>query len=369
MPDPESDFVARLRAKREKLGKDPTQALGRSFEQVLKGVPSFASLAVSDQMKRVQSMMSIWADAKRALDLVAPSRSAFLEARSMIGSPALDSLIRVSPPSSLSLDQVRGFRVDLGANWAFDALRGPAFFRDYGRLTQALSGLSAMNLGFDQAKFLPDVSRTLTRFTEMTRHWVELQRKFYDASVDAFVARYGWSRKREVANAMRHLIRPRTRAFRTVREALHESPHLVGRRALIRQALRAFANEEWFLVINALMPLIEGVLVDVAFTRTDQPKKGRVTASLDRVKEADYDIQCTVLEQLVVAGTSGLALHERVDFANYGVTGEPRTMNRHAILHGAARRYGTAENALKLALLLVVTTEVCDVFVEETTDP
>jgi hypothetical protein len=44
-------------------------------------------------------------------------------------------------------------------------------------------------------------------------------------------------------------------------------------------------------------------------------------------------------------------------------------MNRHAILHGAARRYGTAENALKLALLLVVTTEVCDVFVEETTDP
>jgi hypothetical protein len=36
---------------------------------------------------------------------------------------------------------------------------------------------------------------------------------------------------------------------------------------------------------------------------------------------------------------------------------EPRTLNRNAVLHGIARRYGTEQNATKLFMLLVLMAE------------
>lgn len=55
-----------------------------------------------------------------------------------------------------------------------------------------------------------------------------------------------------------------------------------------------------------------------------------------------------------------MGLFTRSDPADYGRPAEPKSLNRHAILHGYARRYATQANALRMFLLLAVLLEVVD---------
>jgi hypothetical protein len=172
--------------------------------------------------------------------------------------------------------------------------------------------------------------------------------------------------KREVNAVMRDAFRPGTRAHSTTREVLMDSPVFESRRPLLKQALRAQKRGEWYLVINALLPLVEGVLLDVTFPREEQPKQGRPTKAVARLRETRAPFwfwdraAIEALETIVLSAGAGVALFAQYDPRDYGGPGEPRHLNRNAIFHGSARRYGTELNALKLYLLLVVMAECLD---------
>ena len=172
--------------------------------------------------------------------------------------------------------------------------------------------------------------------------------------------------KREVNRRMRAAFKPGTRAHRSTRDVLLDSPAFESRRPLLRQAFRAQRRGEWYLVINALLPLVEGVLVDAAYASDIPPDKARPQRALSRLRDAEpaprFLEQAAIdsLETIVLPAGGGVALFSDYDPSHYGGPGEPQRLNRNAILHGLARRYGTELNALKLYLLLVVLAECAE---------
>lgn len=203
-----------------------------------------------------------------------------------------------------------------------------------------------------------------------------------DEHLDAFVLRHGWPipldlpmsayarivkmsdrPKREVSAAMNHWFRPESRPFRSCAHTLLERPLLASRRPLVKQALRAHRRGEHYLVINSLLPLVEGVLVDGVFRDDSLPQDGRVQRAVTKLKTGDPDDSVLrAVESLVVAGAAGMGLFTKSDPTGYGRPGEPRSLNRHAILHGYARRYATRANALRMILLMAVLVEVIDLY-------
>ena len=199
--------------------------------------------------------------------------------------------------------------------------------------------------------------------------YVEAQRERDECSVP-FVERHGWplpvwliefrqfselvamvdEPKREVSRGVKHAFRAGTRLRREADGLLLDAPHLASRRPLVKQALAAMRRDEWYLVINALLPLVEGLLVDVAWPAEERPEKTSwrpaFNAAQEEIGDFRRDVAVSTLETLLVRVGAGSAIFERFYARRYGIPGEPRALNRHAILHGAARRYGTAENAL-----------------------
>lgn len=225
-------------------------------------------------------------------------------------------------------------------------------------------------------------------FVEGMSDFIEAQREM-DERTNEFVRKHGWpvplrldpslySRivgmadraKREVNAAMREGFRPGTRAYKATRDVLMDSDAFESRRPLLSQAFKAHKREEWYLVINSLLPLVEGAFVDVAFADQTPPEKGRLHQSVNVLKQAEDDSPIVVAapieaaETLLISAGAGSAWFQHFDPADYGGPGEPRALNRHAILHGAARRYGSGQNALKLYLLLVMLAEYFDFYEE-----
>jgi hypothetical protein len=170
--------------------------------------------------------------------------------------------------------------------------------------------------------------------------------------------------KRYVSQVMTRNFRPGKRVFGATADVLLESPQLDSRRPLIKQALAAYTRRHWYLVINALLPLVEGVLVDYAY-RSAPPPGSRVTkTALERLRDRESRSLAVIidtLETMLHAAGANVALFDRFNRADYGGPGETRSLNRHAILHGAARRYGTEQNALRLRLLVTVMVEAFDI--------
>jgi hypothetical protein len=73
------------------------------------------------------------------------------------------------------------------------------------------------------------------------------------------------------------------------------------------------------------------------------------------------------MEAVVLSGGGGVALFDDFEPALYGQSGEPRGLNRHAIAHGLARRYGSRRNTLKLVLLLAVLADCLSPIYEQRT--
>jgi hypothetical protein len=210
---------------------------------------------------------------------------------------------------------------------------------------------------------------------------VEEQQKL-DERTNDFVQAHGWpvplnlpirayrhlvgmadAGKREVNKLMTRSFRPGTRVFRSTRDVLLESPQLQSRRPLVKQSLSAYKRRDWYLVVNGLLPLVEGVLVDYAYQAAPPPRKARTKKALKELREkenASLGIAVDTLETMLHSAGGNVALFEGFDSADYGGPGEPRSLNRHAILHGAARRYGSEQNALRLLLLVAVMAEAFD---------
>jgi hypothetical protein len=197
----------------------------------------------------------------------------------------------------------------------------------------------------------------------------------------AFVERYGWPlplalppsalqqiialtgrTKPEVRKALVSVFAPKTQAFLYSRDALMESEPFQSRKRPIEQAVRALRRKDHYAAICTMLPLIEGVLIDVAFGG-HFAGKGAVKKALDKLAppgsvEETWALQ--MIEALLLSGAGGVALFSNFDRKDYGVPGERRQLNRHAILHGSARRYGSQENGLKLFLLLVSLADALD---------
>jgi hypothetical protein len=169
--------------------------------------------------------------------------------------------------------------------------------------------------------------------------------------------------KREVNSLMTRSFRPGTRVFGSTKEVLLRSHQLASRRPLIKQSLSAYTRRDWYLVINGLLPLVEGVLVDFAYQSAPAPRGARTKQALKDLRErenATLGVAVDTLETMLHSAGANVALFEGFDQADYGGLGEPRSLNRHAILHGAARRYGSEQNALRLLLLVAVMAEAFD---------
>jgi hypothetical protein len=219
------------------------------------------------------------------------------------------------------------------------------------------------------------------QFGQVMSDFADAQRDL-DEETDIFVARHGWpiptsltlraykqvvakahAGKREVSALMVRWFRPGTGAYRVVREVLDESPDFASRRPLMRQVYAAQRRGHWYLVINGLLPLVEGVLIDAMFPTGSRPRtvkpgvKRLVAAPEATFQEPTF----RALETMIVGAGSGLALFD--DYAPPpGV--EPRSLNRNGILHGAARRYGTEQNATKLFLLVGLLAECLGMYRE-----
>lgn len=223
--------------------------------------------------------------------------------------------------------------------------------------------------------------RSLFEGWEDTLHELGERQQDLDANTAEFVRRHGWPvpmclpyrtygrivglaghPKREVSRAMTDFYRPGSKAFRSCARVLLDWPALEDRRPIVRQALRAHRRGEHYLVINALLPMIEGVLVDAVFTPETVPDKARSQKALAALRaEDEQDSVLRAVEMLVVSGATGMGLlassHPRdVTQPDH----RPRRLNRHAILHGYARSYGSQANALRMILLLTVLVEVIE---------
>ncbi len=214
---------------------------------------------------------------------------------------------------------------------------------------------------------------------------VELRHEI-DEDAIVFVERHGWPLplalplrtvhrvasmalhgKRDVQRFMCDNFGPRTTAYRASRDRLIESDHFRSRRRPIEQALRALNRGDYYPAICTLLPLVEGVLVDVILA-DDPPERGAAHKAFAEMQDIGDEVDAVIVqsvETLVVSATSGAALFSQFDRRDYGGTAESRRLNRHAILHGSARRYGTHANALKLFLLLVALAEALDIYEEE----
>ena len=267
----------------------------------------------------------------------------------------------------------------IGSSAAFSAGR-----LNLGRNAMHLAGLRIAELYGAQSgigKLIERWRTPLVGFGQNLDRFIEEQQAL-DKRTNEFVKAHGWplplslpirayrrvvgmadAGKREVIHLMTRSFRPGTRVFRSTRDVLLESPQLTSRRPLIKQALGAYKRHDWYLVVNALLPLIEGVLIDYAYRTAPAPRKGRTQRALKELREreaAGLGVTVDTLETMLHSAGANVAMFDQFDLADYGGPGEPRSLNRHAILHGAARRYGSEQNALRLMLLVAVMVEAFD---------
>lgn len=239
------------------------------------------------------------------------------------------------------------------------------------RLAQVFAGVNGTKLS---SMWQP----ALGAFAESAKQLIADQ-EVIDAEAAVFVDRHGWpipvhlpisifrqivalapESKRRVNAEMLEAFRPGTRPYRESIDALLTSAHFESRRPLLRQALAAHRRGEWYLVINGLLPLVEGVLVDAVFASTAPPRRGAAEKAIRKIRDEEWrslGIVVEAVETILLSAGANVALFDSFDRQDYGRPGEPRALNRHAILHGAARRYGSELNATKLLLLLVVIAE------------
>lgn len=293
-------------------------------------------------------------------------------ASAQLSTPALQALTR---PEFALPEGVLGDRKKLAAYGGL----GNQFHQAIAQGALVKPGTGTPMQGFGEA-----IRRILSGVAGGAWRAVELRHEI-DEDAIVFVERHGWPLplalprrivhrvarmavrgKRDVQRFMCESFAPRTSAYRVSRDRLLESHHFGSRRRPIEQALRALNRGDYYPAICTLLPLVEGVLVDVILAE-DPPDRvaHKAFAEMQEIGDEVDAVIVQSVETLVVSATSGAALFSQFDRRDYGGTGESRRLNRHAILHGSARRYGTHANALKLFLLLVALAEVLDIYEEE----
>lgn len=283
---------------------------------------------------------------------------------------------------SAGIDKQFTLPTAMGATAAIEAarpLRGMADSNLLAGVTGQLAGLETALLyrepGFAKALFHTEQfgmrwTKQFAGLAEAMRRLIEEQH-LIDERTNEFVRRYGWpiphslpevsyrkltgligEPQRVVNRAMVEAFRPGTKLYRSARSVLDESQHFEPRRPLLKQVWRAQRQRQWYLVVNALLPLVEGVLGDVMFpTAPARARPKTAKPSVEALADLHPDVAgpLRAAETVLLSAGGGAALFDKYEPPR-GV--EPRTLNRNAVLHGIARRYGTEQNATKLFMLL-----------------
>jgi len=318
------------------------------------------SLSAGSILKSVSSARV----ALSGLEPLLQSRSQAASLAEMVSANLSDS-VRV--PFVQSLAAVTSFE-SLRPTWDLPGLRMPTAYAAVAKMMRDLS-LPSLKIDFSNLSAVADQMR---EFADRGRD--------LDERTDAFLRKHGWplpvslpsslyreavgmadAPKRDVNRLMSELFVPGTSGFRFLSGGILSSPLFVSRRPLLRQSFSAAGKAHWYVVINGLLPLVEGALCDAAYEApATRPRRGVVKAAIEVIRSDEeqawntYVVFVRTMEALVVSGGGGVALFDNFDASEYGRAGEPRGLNRHAIAHGLARRYGSRRNALKLVLLLAV---------------
>jgi hypothetical protein len=116
------------------------------------------------------------------------------------------------------------------------------------------------------------------------------------------------------------------------------------RNPIIREGLRDHMAGRYLVSVPTLLPLIEGIAVDVFLPATSQTSP-RVVVETGVAGHSDWED--ALIDGLIDVLT---VLYGKTDFT----TARPRSrqLNRHLILHGRTVAYGTETNSLKVFLTL-----------------
>jgi hypothetical protein len=332
-----------------------------ALRRVVANTRAMESLSAGSILKSVSTARA----ALSGLEPLLQSQSQVASLAKLVSSNLSDS-VRV--PFVQSLAAVTSFE-SLRPTWNLRGLQMP---NAYAAVSQMMRDLTMPSLKIIDFTKLSAVADQMREFAERGRD--------LDERTDAFLRTHGWplpvslpsslyrevvgmadAPKQDVNRLMSELFVPGTSGYRFMTKNIVLSPLFFSRRPLLRQSFSAAGRGHWYVVINGLMPLVEGALYDAAYDApATRPKHVRVGKAIEQIKSDEEQAWNTyigftrTMEALVVSGGAGVALFDDFDARQYGQAGEPRSLNRHAIAHGLARRYGSRRNALKLLLLLAV---------------
>lgn len=194
----------------------------------------------------------------------------------------------------------------------------------------------------------------------------------------AFTARHGWvipihaetlahleqvaglqdSSPRVVERWMLEAYRPGSRRFQRAVRDLKSSA--VGERhgRAVEQGLRALRREDYYAAVSTLLPLVEGGIVEALWLESPRgDRKSRVLDDFGELQAAAGSIMVDLLGAVIVPSATH-SMFSSVTLGDVRDLPGSRRLNRHAILHGAANRYGTRAHALRTLLTLCAVAEI-----------
>jgi hypothetical protein len=124
-------------------------------------------------------------------------------------------------------------------------------------------------------------------------------------------------------------------------EAWSRIPYLRDRQAIITDALSAHREGRFTLTVPSLLPLVEGLSVEIVGNPVPNENAVKVVARDWKQREAEIWAQvfADVIENVV---------YKRCDFRNVPAS----YLNRHGILHGGIPDYATGANSVRVFLLI-----------------
>ncbi len=141
----------------------------------------------------------------------------------------------------------------------------------------------------------------------------------------------------------------------------HNNPYFADRMPIIFDALEAHRHGKYTLSIPALLPLVEGILIELVGPRD----KGYGVWVEDAIADWYSSAMHEAYKDATIEYVTGIKVYGRVDPAYFTPQRYPEWLNlqglegnqvlqRHAILHGVQTDYASEENSLRAFFLLDV---------------
>ena len=141
--------------------------------------------------------------------------------------------------------------------------------------------------------------------------------------------------------------------------------YFIDRMSIITEALDAHINGKYSLSIPTLLPLVEGIMIEIVGRRATKRESIKAWAG-NAIEKMYTDAMREASKDAVIAYVTGITVYGKVEPENYftpqrfpewlkqhGLTGD-QVLQRHAILHGVQKDYASKENSFRAFFLLDV---------------